>query len=147
MLVSTTDGEQVRQERKHGDFIQGSLTSVVGWFPDLPRPFKVLASTAFLYLVFCFVAQVKPQDPPVAIGEAIRQYVAESRAESRKERDDIVALLRETNADLKAAAVMEREDRAEALRVARETRDLLAGLEGRVSELERRVDAHEGMGR
>lgn len=100
-----------RQERKHGDFIQGSLTNVVSWFPGLPGWVKILASAAFLYLVFCMVAQIKPDEAPRAAGMLIREYIDErraaerqARADERAEREQVIALLRDQLAEARARA-------------------------------------------
>lgn len=132
-----------REDNKNkagSDFIQGSLSSVVGWFDHVPKTMKWIVSCFFLYLVFCFVAQIDPKGPFVTAGEAISDMVSTRRAtnaeindENKRRFDLVISLLtdqlaRERDERLKLAVEI-REDRLEAERNAAQVPKSLEILE------------------
>lgn len=118
-------------ERKPNGWTESALEAVIAWFPDLPKFIRVIFASATIYLVLCLVAQVNPVALFEAGGNAARSWVLDNRATDAQyraaitqERADMIQLLREQNNDLRG-----------------QIRRPSTGTEGRLYELERKVDA------
>lgn len=90
---------------------EAGLDAVVSWFPALPKSVKVIFASATIYLILCLVAQIPPQTLPAAVGAAIgdwlqstRQRTEADRSEVAKERADVIQLLMDERAELRAQA-------------------------------------------
>ena len=97
-----------RQDAARPGWTEAILAAIADWLPDLPRAAKTVFAGAAIYLVLCLVAQISPVALFQAVGNATgdwvdqnRQIEAEARGAARQERADIIALLRDQNADLR----------------------------------------------
>lgn len=97
-------------EERRG-WTEAGLDAVVGWFPGLPKWIKVIFASATIYLILCFVSQIPPLAFPQAVGLALRdsvtqnrQLAAAQREADAKERADIIRLLLDERAELRAQA-------------------------------------------
>lgn len=106
-----TDEKPARQdepEQRRG-WTEAGLDAVVGWFPGLPKWIKVFFASATIYLILCFVSQIPPMALPQTIGNAFSMRLADQRERDTlerlrdtNERADIIKLLLEERADLRA---------------------------------------------
>ncbi|MGH6640666.1 MAG: hypothetical protein ACREBY_18940 [Polaromonas sp.] len=98
---------------KDSDFIRGGLGAVTAWFPELPKPIKWVMAVAFLYLLFCLVAQISPTVGVKAMAHTAQDFVKNSREPEQlaaQERTDYLDYLRdelkETRTELNATEAL-----------------------------------------
>ncbi|MGH8709758.1 MAG: hypothetical protein ACREVA_00290 [Burkholderiales bacterium] len=94
----STPNPNGQKNGKDSDFIRGGLGAVTAWFPELPKPIKWVMAIAFLYLLFCLVAQISPTIGVKTMVSGIANIVANSRVPEQQaavERTDYLDYLRE----------------------------------------------------
>lgn len=134
----TADDTDRRAERKPQGWTEAALSAVISWFPDLPRPVKVVFASGTMYLVLCLMAQVSPVAAFVALQATVQGWVSESRAvaaaeraSAAQDRQDVITLLREQNNALR--------DDLLAIRASAERPAAVAALEARINALDQRL--------
>lgn len=105
-----TDDRREGPEERRG-WTEAGLDAVVGWFPGLPKWIKVFFASATIYLILCFVSKIPPMALPQTVGDAARAWIAAGREQGAQERiredserADIIKLLLDERAELRAQA-------------------------------------------
>ncbi|MGH8710126.1 MAG: hypothetical protein ACREVA_02225 [Burkholderiales bacterium] len=128
-MIIPNNPPEPNNSNKNSDFIQGGLANIVTWFTIIPGWLKAICSLGFLYLIWCFIAQVQPADGFKLLAAGIDNLITESRVDTNLERTQRVDMIQYLRAELEYAQVKNAE--------------LQTNLEGRTALLEKRLDLLE----